>query len=243
MKWCRMEAGGRAAYAIAEGDELFLLEGSPLGEHRRTGQRCHLDEVRLLPPVAPSNFYAAGTNFRFHIEWAKQYHRMSGLKIPEQADVGYRSPSALVGSGDEIVIPADSRAERDALGCVAGYTLGNDLSERAWQLSDRTLWRAKNTDTFKPMGPFVVEGIDPMAQTIGVRINGHTVSEYNTSGMLFSVAHWISRISRYSTLYPGDVLWLGCDGATLPALQPGNFVEVFNQAIGVLANRVVRGES
>jgi 2-keto-4-pentenoate hydratase/2-oxohepta-3-ene-1,7-dioic acid hydratase in catechol pathway len=129
------------------------------------------------------------------------------------------------------------------LGCVAGYTLGNDLSERAWQLSDRTLWRAKNTDSFKPMGPFVVDGIDPMAQTVGVRINGHTVSEYSTSSMLFSVAHWISRISQYTTLYPGDVLWLGCDGATLPALQPGDFVEVFNQAIGVLTNRVVRGES
>jgi 2-keto-4-pentenoate hydratase/2-oxohepta-3-ene-1,7-dioic acid hydratase in catechol pathway len=131
-------------------------------------------------------------------------------------------------------------SENDALKCVAGYTLGNDLSERAWQRSDRTLWRAKNCDTFKPMGPVVVSGIDPMAQTIGVRINGKTVSEYSTSAMLFSVAHWISKISRYTTLYPGDILWLGCDGVTIPALQPGDLVEVVNEAIGVLANRVVR---
>jgi len=58
--------------------------------------------------------------------------------------------------------------------------------------------------------------------------------------MIFSVAHWISTISRYSTLQPGDVLWLGCDGATLPPLREGDLVEVVNASIGVLANRVAR---
>src|SRR5437762_1869475 len=115
-----------------------------------------------------------------------------------------------------------------------------DLSERAFQRSDRTLWRAKNIDTFKPMGPVVVAGIDPMAQTIGVRINGRMVSEYETKNMIFSLAHYIARMTRYVTLYPGDVLWMGCDGPTLPALEHGDLVEVVNDAIGVLTNRVVR---
>lgn len=263
MKWCRVEVGGRAIYALLEDSRLLELDGPPFAGGRSTGQRHRVEDVRFLPPVVPANFYAAGANYRFHVEWAKEYHRMSALKIPEQADVGYRSPSALIGSGADIVIPADSTgpveyegelvavigktakrlSEREALSCVAGYTLGNDLSERAWQISDRTLWRCKNADTFKPMGPFVVDGIDPMAQSIGVRISGRTVSEYGTSAMLFSVTHWISRMSQYVTLHPGDVLWLGCDGATIPALKPGDVVEVFNQAIGVLANRVVLGES
>ena len=130
--------------------------------------------------------------------------------------------------------------EKEALGCIAGYTLGNDLSERAFQRSDRTLWRAKNIDTFKPMGPVVVSGIDPMAQRIGVRINGRTVSEYETKNMIFSLAHYIARMTRYVTLHPGDVLWMGCDGPTLPALEHGDLVEVVNDAIGVLTNRVVR---
>jgi 2-keto-4-pentenoate hydratase/2-oxohepta-3-ene-1,7-dioic acid hydratase in catechol pathway len=129
-------------------------------------------------------------------------------------------------------------AEKEALACVAGYTLGNDVSERSWQRSDRTLWRAKNADTFKPMGPFVVDGIDPMDQVIEVRINGRTVSSYSTRGMLFGVAHYIARMSRYLTLHPGDVIWFGCDGATVPALADGDLVEVANPAIGVLANRV-----
>lgn len=214
--------------------------------------RTVLDAVR--------NFYAAGLNFRAHIDWANAHHGTS-FKVPSQADIGYRSPNALIASGADIVIPRDAPgpvefegelvavigkrgrnlAERDALECVAGYTLGNDVSERSWQKSDRTLWRAKNCDSFKPMGPAIVAGIDPMAQTVEVRVNGRTVSRYHTRDMLFGVAHFISRMSRYLTLHPGDVIWFGCDGPTLPALQPGDLVEVANEAIGVLANRVRRG--
>jgi 2-keto-4-pentenoate hydratase/2-oxohepta-3-ene-1,7-dioic acid hydratase in catechol pathway len=212
----------------------------------------------MKPPVIPGNFYAAGLNYRAHIEWANQVHGTT-YKIPERADIGYRSNNALIGSGEDIVIPKDSSGQVDfegelvavigkrvrnipqerALDCVAGYTLGNDISERSWQRSDRTLWRAKNSDTFKPMGPKIVPGIDPMNQVIEVRVNGRTVSSYNTSGMIFSVAHFIARMSRYLTLHPNDVIWFGCDGPTEPALKPGDRVEVVNDAIGVLANRLV----
>jgi 2-keto-4-pentenoate hydratase/2-oxohepta-3-ene-1,7-dioic acid hydratase in catechol pathway len=212
----------------------------------------------MKPPVVPGNFYAAGLNYRAHIEWANKAHGTS-YKVPERADVGYRSNNALIGSGEEIVIPKDSSgqvdfegelvavigktarnvSEADALSYVKGYTLGNDISERSWQRSDRTLWRAKNSDTFKPMGPKIVSGIDPMNLVIEVRVNGKTVSSYHTSGMIFSVAHFIARMSRYLTLHPNDVIWFGCDGPTEPALRPGDLVEVVNDAIGVLANKVV----
>jgi 2-keto-4-pentenoate hydratase/2-oxohepta-3-ene-1,7-dioic acid hydratase in catechol pathway len=214
---------------------------------------------KLPPPVIPGNFYAAGLNYRAHIEWANQA-KGTNYKVPERADIGYRSNNALIGSGHDIAIPKDSTgpvefegelvavigkrvknvSEKEALDCVAGYTLGNDVSERTWQRSDRTLWRAKNSDAFKPMGPRIVPGIDPMNLVIEVRINGKTVSSYNTKGMIFGVAHFISRMSQYLTLHPNDVIWFGCDGATEPALQPGDVVEVVNEAIGVLANRVRR---
>jgi 2-keto-4-pentenoate hydratase/2-oxohepta-3-ene-1,7-dioic acid hydratase in catechol pathway len=203
------------------------------------------------------NFYAAGLNYRAHIEWAAT--RGGAHKVPTQADIGYRAANAFILSGEEIVIPKDSKGpveyegelvavigkkaknltEKNALDCVEGYTLGNDVSERGWQKSDRTLWRAKNTDTFKPMGPAIVSGIDPMAQTIDVRVNGKAASSYNTKDMIFSVQHFLARMSRYLTLHPGDVIWFGCDGATLPELKPGDLVEVVNEHIGVLSNRVV----
>jgi 2-keto-4-pentenoate hydratase/2-oxohepta-3-ene-1,7-dioic acid hydratase in catechol pathway len=251
-KWGRIEVDGKPLKVFREKD--FLA-----GEG---GGRFELQGARFLPPVVPGNFYAAGLNFRDHIAWTNQHHG-SSYKVPAQADIGYRSNNALVGSGADIVIPADSTgpveyegelvavigkeirnvSEAKALDGVAGYTLGNDVSERAWQRSDRTLWRAKNSDTFKPMGPFVVDGIDPMNQDIEVRINGKTVSRYNTRAMIFGVAHFISRMSRYLTLHPGDVIWFGCDGHTIPALQPGDLVEVANDAIGVLSNRVRKSGS
>jgi 2-keto-4-pentenoate hydratase/2-oxohepta-3-ene-1,7-dioic acid hydratase in catechol pathway len=216
---------------------------------KKAVDRQVLDAVR--------NFYAAGLNFRAHIDWANAHHGGS-YKVPTQADIGYRSPNALILSGENIEIRKDSTGpvefegelvavigkkakdldEKNALGCVAGYTLGNDVSERSWQKSDRTLWRAKNSDTFKPMGPCIVDGIDPMAQTIEVRVNGKTASSYSTAGMIFSVAQYLSRMSQYVTLHPGDVVWFGCDGPTLPALKRGDLVEVSCDAIGVLSNRV-----
>ncbi|HTQ73414.1 MAG TPA: fumarylacetoacetate hydrolase family protein [Burkholderiales bacterium] len=216
--------------------------------------------TRLPPPVVPRNFYAAGLNYRAHIEWANS--RGASHKVPAQPDIGYRSAAALIGSGEDIVIPADSPgpveyegelvavigkkaknvSEADALDCVRGYTLGNDISERSWQKTDRTLWRAKSADTFKPMGPRIVSGIDPQNQVIEVRVNGRTVSSYSTKGMIFSVARYIARMSQYVTLWPDDIIWFGCDGPTEPALKTGDLVEVVNEAIGVLANRV-RGET
>ena len=262
MKWCRIEVEGAPAFGIVEGTDVALVDAPPYESHKRTGKKVALKSARFLPPVMPYNFYAAGINFRDHIAWAAE-RLGTPLKVPTQADIGYRSPNALVGSGADIVIPRDSPGpvhfegelvaivgkkaknltEANALGCIAGYTLGNDLSERSFQKSDRTLWRAKNIDTFKPMGPVVVDGIDPMNQQITVRVNGKEASSYNTSGAIFSLPHYLARMSAYVTLWPGDVIWLGCDGATLPALEPGDLVEVVNDAIGVLTNRVIRGQS
>ena len=259
MKWCRVEVNGAPVFGIVEGAEVALVDAPPYESHRRTGKKLPLGKAKLLPPVLPYNFYAAGINFRDHIAWASERLGMA-LKPPAQADIGYRSPNALVGSGADIVIPKDAPgpvhfegelvavigrhtknvSEERALECVAGYTLGNDLSERSFQKSDRTLWRAKNIDSFKPMGPVVVDGIDPMDQVITVRVNGKVASAYNTKGAIFGLPHYIARMSAYVTLWPGDVIWLGCDGPTLPALEAGDLVEVANDAIGVLANRVVR---
>jgi 2-keto-4-pentenoate hydratase/2-oxohepta-3-ene-1,7-dioic acid hydratase in catechol pathway len=259
MKIGRFEADGRTFYGIVEGDAVIELDGSPFAEHRRTDTRHELQALKTLIPCNPANFYCAGLNYAAHIEWANR-RKGTNTKPPEKADIGYRSPSALIANGETIVIPSDSPgpvqfegelvavigkkarnlSEADALSCVLGYTLGNDLSERAWQKEDRTLWRAKNCDTFKPMGPYIATGLDPMKQTVAVRVNGVTAAEYDTGKMLFSAQHFIAKITRYTTLYPGDVLWLGTDGATEPDLKHGDVVEIECGPIGILRNPVVR---
>lgn len=262
MKFGRFEKDGRIFFGIVEGDEVEELAGSPFESYARSGRRHRLPSLKVLVPCLPANFYCAGLNYAAHIEWANR--RTGGnRKVPEKADIGYRSPNALVAAGEPIVIPADAPGpvhfegelvavigkkarnvpEAEALSCVLGYTLGNDVSERTWQKTDRTLWRAKNCDTFKPMGPFISTGLDPMDLVISVNVNGEEVSRYSTSGMLFSVQHYISQISRYMTLWPGDVIWLGTDGPTEPPLEDGDRVEIVQKDIGVLGNPVIRAKA
>ena len=261
MKLGRFEHNGKTFYGMVEAEEVCELDGSPFTTYRRTDRRHQLAALKVLVPCLPSNFYCAGLNYAAHIEWANQ--RTGGnRKLPEKADIGYRSPNALTAPGAAIVIPADSPgpvqfegelvavigtearnlADKDAISCVLGYTLGNDISERAWQKQDRTLWRAKNCDTFKPMGPFIVTDLDPMNLLISINVNGAKVSEYSTSKMLFSAQHYLAQISKYMTLWPGDVVWLGTDNATEPSLKDGDHVEIVQKDIGVLGNPVVRAK-
>ena len=262
MRFGRFEQQGRIFYGAVEGDQVSELEGSIFGSHKSTSKKHTLASLRTLVPCLPQNFYCAGLNYAAHVEWANK-RKGTNTKLPEKADVGYRSANALVATGEAIVIPADSPGpvqfegelvavigktarnlpEKDALSCVLGYTLGNDVSERTWQKQDRTLWRAKNCDTFKPMGPFIATGIDPMKLTIAIKVNGVTAAEYDSDKMLFSAQHYISQISKYMRLQPGDVVWLGTDGATEPDLKDGDVVEIIQKDIGVLRSPVRRASA
>jgi 2-keto-4-pentenoate hydratase/2-oxohepta-3-ene-1,7-dioic acid hydratase in catechol pathway len=262
MKYGRFEQHGRVFYGLVEGDQVTELEGSIFESPKTTSKKHALSALKTLIPCVPPTFYCAGLNYAAHVEWANK-RKGTNTKLPQKADVGYRANNALIATGEKIVIPADSPgpvqfegelvavigkpgrnlSEKDALSCVLGYTLGNDLSERAWQSQDRTLWRAKNCDTFKPMGPFIATGLDPMKLTVTIKVNGTVAAEYGTDKMLFSAQHYISQISRYMTLQPGDVIWLGTDGATEPDLKDGDVVEIIQKDIGTLRNPVTRARA
>ncbi len=155
------------------------MRGTLFGEYERTGTRRDLAAVRLLAPVIPPTLYAAGMNYATHVKEAlellgntvtvakKPRYRLPGGQRDHRAGRTDRDPQGLIGvvqfEGELAVVIAQAReawSEEDALSCVLGYTIGNDVSERTWQASDRTLWRAKNTDTFKPMGPVIETDVD-----------------------------------------------------------------------------------
>ncbi len=258
MKWCRLQSGDRSAYGIIEGDTVTEVTGNPFDAHARTTTTTPLSRAKLLVPVIPPTFYAAGVNYREHVT-EMAHRRGEKPKFPPQADVGYRASNALVATDEPIVIPKDATeevqyegelvvvigkrckrvSEAEALDCVFGYTIGNDVSERVWQRSDRTLWRGKNTDTFKPMGPWIVTGLDPDALRVTIRVNGKEMFSYAVKDAIFGVRQFISRMSQYLTLHPGDVLWMGTDGAT-ENIKHGDVVEIEIPGIGVLRNPVVR---
>ena len=132
-------------------------------------------------------------------------------------------------------------ASAEALEYVLGYTCGNDVSERDWQKDDRYMWRAKGSDTFCPVGPWIETDLDPHNVQMGVRLNGQEVQRANTRDMIFDFPAFISYVSQQVTLQPGDLLFSGTTGET-GAMKPGDVVEVEMIGIGVLRNYVKREE-
>jgi len=258
MKWVRFAVDGEARYGFVEGNEVIEVEGSPFGEYQKTGNTRPLEGLKYLIPFEPKQFYAAGLNYGGHAI-AKANAQGELPKLPTQADIGYRGNNSLIPHDAAICIPHDAServqyegelvvvigkqakrvSQENALDYVVGYTIGNDVSERTWQKGDRTIWRGKNTDTFAPMGPFLVTDFDlGAAQTI-VRVNGDEQLRFDTKDMLFGVREFISRMSQYMTLYPGDMIWMGTDGKG-ENLGHGDVVEVEITGIGTLRNPVIR---
>ena len=128
-----------------------------------------------------------------------------------------------------------------ALDYVVGWTIGNDVRERPGQRGDRTMWRATNSDTFKPMGPWIVTGLDYRKMTTTVRLNGQETDRFATANMIHDVEQYIAEVSRYCTLFPGDVMWMGTDGSPRN-MKVGDVCEVEITGIGTLRNKVVEGD-
>lgn len=261
MRWIRFTAEGRTAYGILEGDRIAEVAGDPFRGHEPTPRRHDLAAVTIEVPVVPPTFYAAGLNYVEHVK-AGAARRGETPNIPAKPDMGYRAANALIAHGKTVVIPADAGekvhyegelvavvgrkakhlTEENALDCLLGWTIGNDVSERDWQKSDRTFWRAKNSDTFKPMGPWIETDLDLDAAETIVRVNGEIRTRFATNHMLFGVARFIATMTRNITLHPGDIIWMGTDGVS-PNLVSGDVVDVEITGIGHLTNPFRREEA
>jgi 2-keto-4-pentenoate hydratase/2-oxohepta-3-ene-1,7-dioic acid hydratase in catechol pathway len=260
MKWCRFQAGQHVSYGIVEDERIVEVTGSPFEEHSVTRTSYPLTQVKLLPPVIPPMLYAAGPNYRGHAE-AMARRRGATPQYPARPEPNFRSVHALIGPGDSIVVPKDCpgavqpegqlavvigkkarKVSREhALDYVFGYSIGNDISQRDWQRADRTMFRGKNCDTFKPFGPWIVTDLDPTQFRIIVRHNGTVWEDFFSADQIWDTATWIQELSRYTTLHPGDVLWMGTQGADGDMI-PGDVIEVEISGIGVLRNPVVAEE-
>jgi 2-keto-4-pentenoate hydratase/2-oxohepta-3-ene-1,7-dioic acid hydratase in catechol pathway len=258
MRWTRFHTGHEVRYGILDDERITPVLGDPFRGYEKTSERLALADVTLDVPVIPPTFYAAGLNYADHVqEMARRGNTQ--VQLPEHADIGYRANNALIAHGQDVIIPADAGervqyeaevvvvigkkarnvAEADVPSVIFGYTIGNDVSERDWQRSDRTFWRSKNSDTFKPMGPWIDTAFDIDRATTRVQVNGELRQEFETAKMIFGISHFIARMTRYITLWPGDVVWMGTDGGS-PNLRHGDLVDISITGLGQLSNRFVR---
>ncbi len=248
MRIARVRHNGRTSTALISGrGSVELVRGGPFGKLEPTGERTILSRVDLLPPTQPTKIVAIGVNYKSH----------AGERTPPaQPEAFLKAPSSLIGQGDTIVLPSgakkvDEEAEvvavigRRASGLtegevdahVLGYTAGNDVSARDWQQGDLQWWRAKSSDTFTAVGPWITTGLDP--ERIGVigRVNGKQVQRSSTRQLVHSIRKCIATISQHMTLEPGDLVFTGTPGTTRQ-LADGDVVEVEVEGVGVLRNPV-----
>ena len=243
----------RPAFGVIEGEEVFRLEGDLSAGNlslERSEPSKRLSDAQLLPPVAPSKIVCVGRNYREHAAEL-------GNPMPPEPLLFLKAPSAVIASGDAIELPAASgrvehegelglvigrRCRRlpedeDPLAYVLGYTCLNDVTARDLQRKDVQFTRGKSFDTFCPVGPYIVTGLDPSDLKVETRVNGEVRQSGRTGAMAFPVPEIIRYISQAMTLEPGDLIATGTPAGVGP-LQDGDLCEVEVEGIGVLRNQV-----
>jgi 2-keto-4-pentenoate hydratase/2-oxohepta-3-ene-1,7-dioic acid hydratase in catechol pathway len=250
-KYIRYELQGRAAYGILDGETVRELSAAPWAGGKPTGKTSTLAGVKLLAPAEPNKVIAAGLNYKSHIgqqppaKYVGLFAKLPSSIVGHEAAIIYPSDATNVHFEGELVVVIGKKASRvsreDALSYVFGATVGNDVSERAWQKEDLQWFRAKAADTFGPLGPWIVTGVNYQDALLETRVNGKTLQSQRTKDLIFDVPYIVSYVSRYVTLLPGDVIYTGTPGTT-SAIKPGDVVEVEIEGIGVLRNRVVKAE-
>jgi 2-keto-4-pentenoate hydratase/2-oxohepta-3-ene-1,7-dioic acid hydratase in catechol pathway len=247
-----------ARVATPEGDRFarvqhgraLLLDGAPWNDARDTGESISLADAHLLCPVAPRQIFGIGKNYRAHAS-------EMGSDVPAEPLVFLKAVSSLVGPEGPVVLPPESvRVDHEAelgvvigrrcrrvtaaraLDHVFGYTVLCDVTARDLQARDGQWARAKSFDTFCPVGPFVVTGLDPSPLGLRLTVNGETRQSASTAQMVFDVARLVAHVSSFATLEPGDLIATGTPDGVGP-LAEGDRVIVSLERVGDLRFGVV----
>lgn len=249
MYLVRYEKDLAVHYGYLDGETIGSVTGDIFGDFIRGGAVAHLGEVSLLPPVSPGKIIVVTHNFADRL-------REAGLPRPDLPPLRLKAPSALIGAGETVRLPATAQDVQigASLGVVIGrrgrwigpdeadrhilgYTCANDLAAVDVAEIDGAWTRAVSFDTFLPLGPAIATHLDPVELVISGSINGVTRQLASTHDFIFTVPQVVAFVSAAMTLDPGDVILMGAP-AGAQALAAGDVIEVSIESIGVLRNPV-----
>ncbi len=243
-------------YGVIDGDAVF-----PLGSSFPTADLLEktldqlrflkLDEIKLLPCVAPSKIVCVGRNYAAH---AKEL----GNEVPAEPLLFLKAPTSIIGENEPIVIPPQTnqveheaelgvvirrtakniRDDENPLDFVFGYTCLNDVTARDLQRKDVQFTRAKSFDTFCPVGNFIETDLDVSDVRVVCKVNGEIKQDGRTSQMVFPVDFLVRYISRQMTLLPCDIIATGTPSG-VSKMSAGDVCEVEIEGLGVLSNPLV----
>ncbi|MBN2866625.1 MAG: fumarylacetoacetate hydrolase family protein [Thiotrichales bacterium] len=242
----RYEVNNQLHYGKVMGNQIQPLSGELFGELKPNGAPIPLSSVTLRLPTDPQKVFAVGMNFSSHLASPPNSAPPLFLKLP----------SSLIGSGEVIHLPSDASnvhfegelvlvigkqaknlTEAQAEEVILGVTVGNDLTERTWQGRDLQWMRAKASDGFGPLGSVIAVGVDYNNLLLTTKLNGDIVQQENTRNMIHKPAKVVSYLSRYFTLMPGDLIYMGTPGRT-KALNDGDIVSVEIEQVGKVENTI-----
>ncbi|MGY0693845.1 fumarylacetoacetate hydrolase family protein [Virgibacillus sp. FSP13] len=246
----------KVCYGIVDDDEILQLSSDfneiVNNELNYDGVKVKVEDVEILEPVSPSKLINFGWTYAEH---ANETGGEANLKEPF---LFLKPISSLIPNEGDIVLPPDSLtnqvemegevaliigkhgkniAEEEALDYVFGCTIFNDVTARDLTKTDPQFTRGKGFDTFGPLGPWIVTGLDPSNLKIITTLNDKVVQNGNTNQMSLSIPYLISWISQVMTLEPGDVLATGSPSGSSP-MKSGDVVSVEVEHIGKLRNYV-----
>ncbi|MGW5131463.1 fumarylacetoacetate hydrolase family protein [Streptomyces sp. NPDC004135] len=247
---------------VADIDGALLADEEALGRLRAAagaGELPVLDAtgLRIGPPLARiGKIVCIGLNYHDHA-------RETGAEPPAEPVVFMKAPDTVVGPNDTVLVPRGAlktdwevelavvigrtarylESAQEALAHVAGYTVAHDVSEREFQIERGGTWdKGKNCETFNPLGPWLVtadEVADPQDLSLKLWVNGELKQDGTTAEQIFSVGEVVRYLSRFMTLYPGDVINTGTPaGVALgapepkPFLRAGDVVELEIEGLG-----------
>ena len=257
-RFVRYQSEEGVSYGLVDGDEVWEIEGDLFGSYTVTPNSFDIGDLEILAPTDPSKVIAVGLNYRSHLDMAARDLGTSD-EVAQYPGLFAKYPTSIVANGADIVKPADSEnlhfegemvlvigrtasnvSVEEAEDYIFGVTVGNDISERDWPAADLQWLRAKASDTFGPVGPFIVNGLDYGNLMVQTRVNGEVRQSASSADLIFDIPTIVSYVSRYVTLFPGDLIFTGTPGTT-QAMEPGDIVEVEIEGVGILSNQVVQG--
>ena len=260
MRFARFVHAGGVSFGVVEGDASGLtvaeIGSLPFEAVRFTGQRWALADVRLLAPIFSSKVIGVGRNYADHAAEL-------GNEVPKEPLIFIKPSTSVIGPNDAIRLPPQShqveeeaelavvigatgarRVDRaGAEKAIFGYTIGNDVTARDLQRSDPQWTRAKGFDSFCPIGPWIVTGLDVSDLEIRCEVGRDPEAMEvrqigRTKDMVFDVPTLVSYVSHVMTLLPGDIILTGTP-AGVSEITSGDTVSVSIQGIGELRNPVV----
>lgn len=250
VKFARFEYNKKTYQGVVDAEGIHVIKGSFWNHYEVSDRKHRISEVSFLPPVIPTKIVCVGQNYPGHIEEL-------GVPVPREPVIFFKPPSCLIGHEHPIIYPRNAERidyegelaivikhtmkrvnETDTLNYVLGYSCFNDVTERNMVAKDPFLLSlAKGFDSFGSFGPCIVTDLDPNHLMLKTYLNGELKQQDNTKNCVFGVQQVLSFISKYMTLFPGDIVITGTPRGIAP-MKPGDTVEVEIESIGTLRNTV-----